>query len=201
MNHHEIPWIFPRIHDKITSIYKKSPGNSSWKLLLTSKQPPYHHKLPLNRHPIPWIHDTISFKVIKNLHDQRESHLSTESFRVPISISVPERRWFDRGLTKLVVDSHVQFRLGNVDAFQLADGCWAQARGAAGGGGDDHFGRFFRGGFMGRWWFHGILREGFMVTLWDFPMVDGWVTWWFNDDLEWFLGGLNCLNHWKLGVN
>ena len=27
-----------------------------------------------------------------------------------------------RGLTKLVVDSHVQFRLGNVDAFQLADG-------------------------------------------------------------------------------
>lgn len=25
-------------------------------------------------------------------------------------------------LTKLVVDSHVQYRLGNVDAFQLADG-------------------------------------------------------------------------------
>ena len=25
-------------------------------------------------------------------------------------------------LTKLIVDSHVQFRLGNVDAFQLADG-------------------------------------------------------------------------------
>jgi pre-mRNA-processing factor 8 len=25
-------------------------------------------------------------------------------------------------LTKLIVDAHVQFRLGNVDAFQLADG-------------------------------------------------------------------------------
>jgi pre-mRNA-processing factor 8 len=25
-------------------------------------------------------------------------------------------------LTKLIVDSHVQYRLGNVDAFQLADG-------------------------------------------------------------------------------
>jgi len=25
-------------------------------------------------------------------------------------------------LTKLLVDSHVQYRLGNVDAFQLADG-------------------------------------------------------------------------------
>lgn len=25
-------------------------------------------------------------------------------------------------LTKLIVDVHVQFRLGNVDAFQLADG-------------------------------------------------------------------------------
>ena len=25
-------------------------------------------------------------------------------------------------LTKLVVDAHVQFRLGNIDAFQLADG-------------------------------------------------------------------------------
>ena len=48
-------------------------------------------------------------------------------------------RWLDRGLTKLVVDSHVQFRLGNVDAFQLADGCWAQAQG---GGGDDNLGRF-----------------------------------------------------------
>jgi pre-mRNA-processing factor 8 len=25
-------------------------------------------------------------------------------------------------LTKLLVDSHVQYRLGNLDAFQLADG-------------------------------------------------------------------------------
>ena len=25
-------------------------------------------------------------------------------------------------LTKLVVDTHVQYRLGNIDAFQLADG-------------------------------------------------------------------------------
>jgi len=25
-------------------------------------------------------------------------------------------------LTKLVVDSHVQYRLGNIDAYQLADG-------------------------------------------------------------------------------
>lgn len=33
----------------------------------------------------------------------------------------PNRREILR-LTKLVVDSHVQYRLGNVDAFQLADG-------------------------------------------------------------------------------
>ena len=27
-------------------------------------------------------------------------------------------------LTKLVVDAHVQYRLGNVDTFQLADALW-----------------------------------------------------------------------------
>jgi hypothetical protein len=31
-------------------------------------------------------------------------------------------------LTKLIVDSHVQYRLNNVDAFQLADGLQASAK-------------------------------------------------------------------------
>ncbi|KAJ1663232.1 Pre-mRNA-processing-splicing factor 8 [Coemansia sp. RSA 1813] len=54
--------------------------------------------------------------------------------RMVYDISVPEHENFIAGgvvvhncreilrLTKLVVDSHVQYRLGNVDAFQLADG-------------------------------------------------------------------------------
>ncbi|KAJ2777092.1 pre-mRNA-splicing factor 8 [Coemansia javaensis] len=54
--------------------------------------------------------------------------------RVVYDITVPEHENFVAGsvvvhncreilrLTKLVVDSHVQYRLGNVDAFQLADG-------------------------------------------------------------------------------
>ena len=32
-------------------------------------------------------------------------------------------------LTKLVVDTHVQYRLGNIDAFQLADGLQVRERG------------------------------------------------------------------------
>lgn len=54
--------------------------------------------------------------------------------RIVYDVSVPEHENFVAGsvvvhncreilrLTKLIVDSHVQYRLGNVDAFQLADG-------------------------------------------------------------------------------
>ena len=96
------------------------------------------------------------------------------SFRVPISISisVSERRGtFDRGLTKLVVDSHVQFRLGNVDAFQLADGCWAQAQGAAG------------GDMM-------TISADFLVDSWGYGDFMGFwegVLWWLDETFQWLM--------------
>ena len=38
------------------------------------------------------------------------------------SIIIKSTLFFFFRLTKLIVDSHVQYRLNNVDAFQLADG-------------------------------------------------------------------------------
>ena len=47
----------------------------------------------------------LTTKECKKSHIRNAFHLCQEIFR----------------LTKLVVDAHVQFRLGNVDAFQVAD--------------------------------------------------------------------------------
>ena len=43
-------------------------------------------------------------------------------FLLPESIIIKSSLFYFFRLTKLIVDSHVQYRLNNVDAFQLADG-------------------------------------------------------------------------------